>query len=257
MVPKYSSKFYSMVVVAFSLSSLFFNVEGLGAVITTEDENHHLHHSPSSTGNSYLRKQQQQHEDENSGQDGGVLVLKTARSGSSWFAENLSKLKGLNVVEEGITHSTGSSYSKQQKEIYLLNGLRHHFPKIKLCAPKCTTKELPPSSSSSSSSSKKNLITMSPTSSMDLNFAKILRATHSKLVIYVRSNMVKMAIARIRGPLVVEACHGSHNIAKNRDGCKHKIPSSMNTPVSEIMKRIESEIMSVNVVHHALKIQKK
>lgn len=119
---------------------------------------------------------------------GGALIIKMARSGSTWFASLLDRMQRIHIMEEGITHSTGALYNDKQKMIYLINALSGHvFPKkIKYCTEKDITEIGPPGRLGGVYA-----VTMSPLSSMNVDYINVLKTSHSKLVVYVRTNIVK------------------------------------------------------------------
>lgn len=52
--------------------------------------------------------------------------------------------------------------------------------------------------------------TMSPVSSMELDLGHVLTVTRSKFVVYVRTNMVKLAVATVRGNLLHHVSRAAH-----------------------------------------------
>lgn len=170
---------------------------------------------------------------------GGAIILKNARTGSTWFASKLRNFDDMQVIEEGISYSQGQNYSNSQKTTYLLNILRGAIhTKIKLCADntKCTSERMP-----SRASSSVPIITMEPAFSKKIKYSMILQQTHSKLVIYVRSNTVKVAIAGIHGSLVHRFCD-SHNNMRASNKCIDNVPKKITTPAEDLFRHVVNMI---------------
>ena len=171
------------------------------------------------------------------------------------------------ITEEGITNSAGKHFSSIQKEIYLTNvlqlDLRHlsHNNKAKLAfvPERYRTEVASASEIEAFREQKKKLvvgITMSPLSSLDLDYHAVLTQTSAKLVLYIRTNVVKFAAAMIRGTLVTRNCHGAHNIKKG-SVCEAKVSSEQatNYSVVQIVQSIENAIsrnsLLLDIAHNA------
>ena len=145
------------------------------------------------------------------------LVLKQARSGSSWFASLVAKLKGVVLFEEVITTSTSQDNSQRRQETYLAAVLKGTTDARKISS--FNHRRVARHTLSKFRDKLAIGATMNPVQSWNkthdtdgfrfqdasgaiegmLHFQKILAPIGGTLVLYVRTNVVKMAVARWRG----------------------------------------------------------
>ena len=160
------------------------------------------------------------------------LVLKQARSGSSWFASLVQKMCGMVLFEEAITTSTSHQHTRFQQKEYLkalLQGFTDakkitHFkgarqagnatlPKFRdIFALGVTMNPLNNPNKSAVTPSGVEYQDSRYAMSSALDFKTIFKATGAKLIFYVRTNVVKVAVARFRGQEYKFDCGGHPNI---------------------------------------------
>ncbi|KAJ8603781.1 hypothetical protein CTAYLR_000178 [Chrysophaeum taylorii] len=131
----------------------------------------------------------------------GVLVFKTARSGSSWLSGLLGRLARVRFYGEVIEWKTCSHYTPTELAGYLDALLtRDSVPKLArhnkssvqalLAQPRVGGCGESPTEARGAFASPKGACAAVP-------FAAVLRLTCAKVVLFLRTNLVKMAIARI------------------------------------------------------------
>jgi hypothetical protein len=219
--------------------------------------------------------------------EGGLLVLKIARSGSSWFADSLNQVAGVAFVEEGITHSAGGLFSVGKKESYLRDALQMPIGKIKSYHGKNkmqmlrvhfsehsvnrNTRKLLDARVNESDNRKSHRpsymrsikdhgtqqllrkimvvgVSISAIGNVDLGFKNILRHGQNKLLMYIRSNVVKLGLASLRGKLFRSAC-GHPNIRDgDLDHCASKLPHMVDSTVGELMWGIASKVIQNEIL---------
>lgn len=122
----------------------------------------------------------------------GFLILKIARSGSSWLSTMVRGMPDFSFTEEAISARTGRAFPPRTIERYLqklltqqrmprLSSFDHHQ---RLLLPK---KVLAVGGS------------VCPLNCRGVDFGAVLSSTRSRLIVFVRSNVVKMAVASFRG----------------------------------------------------------
>lgn len=198
---------------------------------------------------------------------GGFLVLKIARSGSSWFADLVNKMDDITMLEEGITHSTGSEFSASNKTFYIhrtlcgatlnnrISSYRDAFTRSRSHPNKwimgCRT------IGTSNSSAKFHGLSISPLSNFDLNLTDILygvldphlqKITKYKFVVYTRTNIIKMGVAKEHGNKIHRQC-GVTNFNEHMSAEKLKCVEGISTPYPNLSmetitrKSIQMEIL--------------
>lgn len=184
----------------------------------------------------------------------GVLVLKAARSGSSWFSSMVNRLADVRFYGEVIEWRTCEQYTLAQTEQYIEAMLTmSSVPKLHNATRTLAfLKEVGTTQADCAPGSPVRGAFVSPKGDCEaIRFSTIISRTCAKVVLFLRTNVVKMAVARVYDNKVARApkvCDGRRRLGKASNlqtNCSHA-RKPLNVTVRLFMRILKDKAIAEN-----------